>query len=453
MSLLGSIFGGGASSSSTNANDANDDSLFQKSKTLPDRPQHKAVPISNKKKKKLDEGKNGDKNNVEDGALVDGPKKKKRKTRKPEKTTVDGDDEDGTSPSASNDDDDNGTGGASSPSVEDRTVFVGGLPLATTTRKTLQALFKDCGPIESTRIRNVPVTGIKLPQSQAGNQNMVKKVCVNLRQIDHDTAKSTVQGYVVFKDVQSVEKALLKNNTIIREDDPSGGGGHDGTTTTKKKKSTKGDKMIRLRVDRSTPSIDPARSVFCGGLPYGAEETSLHDHFVRGCDLQPDDVLNVRIVRDKETHRCKGFGYVLFKDKAMVATALNLRDSTYMNKPLRVLVCGKRFKGKKGANTTNFTLSPSKKKGAVVPGTAAANEEKVSVGAFRRIIAKQKMDAADINRRKRGGKKNNKAANSTSSSSSSGLSRRAALEKKVDKKVKKLQKRASKGMGKMRKGA
>jgi hypothetical protein len=95
----------------------------------------------------------------------------------------------------------------------------------------------------------------------------------------------------------------------------------------------------------------------------------------------------------------------------------------------------------------------SSSSGAGVPGTAAANEEKVTIGAFRRIIAKQTKDAAEINKRKRGGKKAGQAPNIRSGGNTSGLSRRAALDKKVDKKVKKLQKRISKGMGKTRKAS
>eukprot|EP00536_Pseudo-nitzschia_multiseries_P012537 jgi/Psemu1/326878/estExt_fgenesh1_pg.C_4850002 len=290
---------------------------------------------------------------------------------------------------------------------EDRTIYVGNLPL-TITRKALAALFRDCGPIASSRIRSVPVTGIKLPKEQAGNQNMMRKVCVNTNQID-TTATDRVHGYVVFKHGGDVEKALALNNRLEIEG-------------------------RKIRVDHSTPTVDPSRSVFVGNLPYGADESTLLEHFEKGCVLEPGDVVGVRIVRDKETFRCKGFGYVLFREKNTIPTALKLHESTYMKKKLRVMVCGKRFKGRKGEAAKPKNPKPEQ-----------AEKEKVTVGAFRRIIAKQQKEASGTNKRKRGEKKKNVTVVKAGAGN---VSRRAALDKKVDKKVKKLQKRMSKGMGK-----
>ena len=99
---------------------------------------------------------------------------------------------------------------------------------------------------------------------------------------------------------------------------------------------------------------------------------------------------------------------------------------------IRVLVCGKRFKGKKGDQT-----EPKYKK--------TQEREKVTVGAFRRLLSKQQKEASETNKRKRGQKKA-----TAKKAAAGGLSKRAALDKKVDKRVKKLQKRISKGMGKTR---
>jgi nucleolar protein 12 len=217
----------------------------------------------------------------------------------------------------------------------------------------------------------------------------MRKVSANTHQID-DSLKDTVTGYVVFRNIDSVPKAIEKNNTMV-----------DG---------------FRIRVDKSTPTVEPSRSVFCGNLPYGAEETSLQEHFVKGCDFDAADVEGVRIVRDKETFQCKGFGYVLLREKSLVATALKLHSSTYMGKQLRVLVCGKRFKNRKGEPAKPRYASPAEK-------------EKISVGAFRRVVAKQQAEAAKMNKRKRGEKKKTVVAKK------SGLSKRATVEKKVDQKV------------------
>jgi nucleolar protein 12 len=404
MSLLGSIFGAGdgkpADKKSKKQKSRQSDEtpgltgLFAESSELPERPKH--VPQPRKEKRKEREG--------------DEPPKKQRKPRK-EKPTED---------STTNEESKKEEG---TPSKEDeaeaRTIFVGNLPLEGTNRKSLAALFKDCGAIASTRIRSVPVMGIKLPPQRAGDQKLMKKVCVNTKLVDYEgSAKDSVQGYVVFQKEESVAKALELNNTLVV-------GGR------------------RIRVDRASPSVEPSRSVFCGNLPYGADEMTLQDHFIKGCDFDIGDVEGVRIIRDKETFQCKGFGYVLLKEKSMVPNALKMHETTYMKKELRVLVCGKRFKNKKGVKPPLKRYTAP----AEVKGTAAAPREVVTVGAFRRMLGKQSQEASAFNKRKRGEKKKDPVAKK---GGSVGVSKRAALDKKVEKRVKKIQKRITKGMGKTR---
>lgn len=384
MSLLGSIFG---DESKQKKNKEGLSGLFQNKTELPDRPNHELVSTINSKRK-------------QEETKTPTTSKKKRKELKKDKNQTDSKNEtkqkDDTSTTFGNKNIDN----EGHEKNQDRTIFVGNLALATT-RKQLTTLFKDCGPIASTRIRSVPVKGIKLPRERAGDQNLMKKVCVNTNQVD-ETLKDSVSGYVVFKEIEAVERALEMNNTKF--------GGR------------------RIRVDRSSPTIDPSRSVFCGNLPYGAEESTLQDHFVKGCALNLGDIVGVRIIRDRDSHQCKGFGYVLFKEKSMIPAALKLHHTIYMKKQLRVLVCGKRLKGKRGDS------SEAKK-------TKVQEKAKVTVGAFRRLLSKQQKEAAEVNKRKRGQKK-------SVVKKGTALSKRAALEKKVDQRVKKLQKRASKGMGK-----
>ena len=330
---------------------------------------------------------------------------------------------------------------------EERTVFVGNLPLSAT-RKTLAKLFSECGKIVSTRLRSVAVAGIKVPQNRAGDQNLVKKVCTNIKQLDVD-AKSSIQGYVVFVDKESVDKALELNNKPLQDDHP------DATRAVR-----------RIRVDRATPTMDPKRSVFVGNLPYQADEATLQDCFVQGCDLTPDDIVGVRVIRDSATYQCKGFGYVLFQDSTMVATALQtMNDVEYMKRPLRVKVCGKSLKGRRGepknrkrnlvANNDDATNnnnggsgggSPQKKQRTSTTPSAAGGQPQppVQSGAMKRVARKEK---SKTNKRKRGEKKKG----APGKAASSGKSKRAVVDAKVEKRVKKLRKRAANGMGKNRK--
>jgi nucleolar protein 12 len=389
MSLLGSIFGGDSKEEKGNRSN-----LFEKTSDLPDRPRHKPVskpPVKRKKAKEAEEP-------------IKKKRKKERKKPKEDEDTTEKTTEKTTEGEETNDKEE-GPSNEKEQEVtdEDRTIFVGNLPIASTSRKSLASLFKDCGPVASARLRSVPVKGVKLPAERAGDQNLMRKVSANTNQVD-DNMKSTVSGYVVFKDIETVKKALEKNNMKV-------GGLH-------------------IRVDRASPTVDPGRSVFCGNLPYGAEESSLQNHFVKACGLEVGDVTGVRIIRDKDTFQCKGFGYVLFKEKSIIPTALKLHNSTYMNKQIRVLVCGKRFKGKKGSVEQKFKTKEEK--------------EKVTAGAFRRLLSKQQKEAQEFNKRKRGGKK-------SADKKPTGVSKRAAMDKKVDARVKKLEKRVSKGMGKTRK--
>jgi nucleolar protein 12 len=302
--------------------------------------------------------------------------------------------------------------------AEERTVFVGNLPTQYN-RKSLAKLFKDCGKVESSRIRSLAVTGVKLPQENAGNQKMVKKVCANTSQVD-TKAKSSVQGYVVFVNKDAIEKALVLNNTEVKDE-------RTGTTR-------------RIRVDHANAEYDAARSIFVGNLPYTADEDSLAEHFCEGCGLNVDDIQGVRIVRDKETFQCKGFGYVLFSDQSMVTLALQrMSGSLYAKRELRVMVCGRRFKGKKG----DAMPKENKKRSFEGRRASAPVSPAASVGALRRIIKKQVSEAPTKKRRARGEKTSEKPT-----ARKAGVSRRAAVEAKVEKRVKKLQKRAAKGMGK-----
>lgn len=247
---------------------------------------------------------------------------------------------------------------------------------------------------------------------------MVKKVCANTNKLDA-TAKSTAQGYVVFASKESVPNALKLNNTTVGEG-------------------------LFLRVDHATPTMDASRSVFVGNLPYQADESTLHKHFCDGCGCDDEDVEGVRIIRDKETMQCKGFGYVLFRDQSMVTVALRkMHESKYMKRPLRVTVCGKRFKGRRGE-----AKNDDGKRRSFEGKRSSAQAE----GAIKRILGKKpsKKDEKVSSKKRRARGETRKGKGAAKGAKSAGLSKRAAAEAKADKRMKKIQKRVSKGMGKAR---
>lgn len=393
MSLVGSIFGAPTEKEKA----AGLTSLFDDSTELPDKPQHKPLPPRKKKRK--------------DAPVEEEQPQKKRKQRKSAA------DADATAPTNETDNKTTPDAASSKDNVEERTVFVGNLPIDTT-RKSLASMFKSCGKVESSRLRSVAAAGVKLPTERAGDQNLVKKVCANTNKLD-TTAKLTAQGYVVFSSKDSVEEALKLNNTTV------------------------GSEGLFLRVDHAKPTQDASRSVFVGNLPYQADETTLHKHFCRGCACDEEEVEGVRIIRDKETMQCKGFGYVLFRDTSMVAVALRkMHESKYMKRDLRVTVCGKRFKGRKGE-----AKEDSKRRSFEGKRSEASSE-----GAIKRILGKKpsKADEKASSKKRRARGETNKGKGTKSGAKGAGLSKRAASEAKAGKRLKKIQKRVSKGMGKAR---
>lgn len=88
--------------------------------------------------------------------------------------------------------------------------------------------------------------------SEHGNQDLVRKVCVNSRKFGEQ--KGSLNAYVVFKSMDSITAALGKNNTML-------GSRH-------------------LRVDKLVPTLfDSKRSVFIGALHRYADEEDLRKHF------------------------------------------------------------------------------------------------------------------------------------------------------------------------------
>lgn len=145
MSLVGSIFGESATHPSEEkpADDTGSlSNLFDQSSTLPEKPQHKPLFPHRKKRKEIP-------------AEQEEPNKK----RKPPKDKMAQEEEPSSkTPEAEAED-----------NVDERTIFVGNLPL-TITRKSLANMFKSCGKVESSRLRSVAAAGVKLPTERAGDQ-------------------------------------------------------------------------------------------------------------------------------------------------------------------------------------------------------------------------------------------------------------------------------------------
>jgi nucleolar protein 12 len=172
-----------------------------------------------------------------------------------------------------------------------RTIFVGNISLKATS-EDIKKLFASCGKVESVRLRSLPVAGCAVDQH--GKQNLVRKVCANKKIFVE--GRDNCNAYVVFANdanASNIEAALALNGTDLFGK--------------------------KLRVDRKVPTIDPKRTVFVGNLAYTVTEDEIRAHFESKLEETSDDeegksaVESVRIVRDKESHLAKGFGYVLLR--------------------------------------------------------------------------------------------------------------------------------------------
>jgi nucleolar protein 12 len=187
---------------------------------------------------------------------------------------------------------------------DELTVFVGNLSIEESV-KSIKNIFADCGEIASVRIRSVPIKGTAIDEN--GNQNLVKKVCVNSKLLG--TQKGSFNAYVVFKKKESVSLALALDNEVVN-------GRH-------------------IRVDGVKPRIfDPKRSVFLGNLPHYADEEEIRNHFAASLSNGHDDIEGIRIIRDPETLVGKGIGYLLLKDIDAVSAALRLNEVRFFIKLL-----------------------------------------------------------------------------------------------------------------------
>jgi len=217
-----------------------------------------------------------------------------------------------------------------------RTVFIGNVPISETA-KSITRLCTEFGEVESVRLRSVPVAGTAV--DEAGNQDLVKKVCANKK--DFGTQKGSLNAYVVFKEHGAVPKALAANNRVIGAGSKVRKEGKDGAEA---KSSLSAGR--HLRIDLVKPTLfDPKRSVFIGALPHYADEEEVRNHFAAVLPNGQEDIENIRIVRDAETMVGKGIAYLLLKSSDAVMQALSLHKQKYRKRwELRVTICGKRTK-------------------------------------------------------------------------------------------------------------
>jgi RNA recognition motif-containing protein len=92
-------------------------------------------------------------------------------------------------------------------------------------------------------------------------------------------------------------------------------------------------------VEGSRKQFNTRLSIFVGNLAFSAEEEAVRRYFG-----QIGKVVNVRLIRDKQTSLGKGFGYVEFGDVDAVQAAVKLHGKKFQGRELRVFRAAKRDK-------------------------------------------------------------------------------------------------------------
>eukprot|EP01097_Dermamoeba_algensis_P011609 TRINITY_DN903_c0_g1_i2.p1 TRINITY_DN903_c0_g1~~TRINITY_DN903_c0_g1_i2.p1 ORF type:complete len:202 (+),score=53.58 TRINITY_DN903_c0_g1_i2:113-718(+) len=129
-------------------------------------------------------------------------------------------------------------------------------------------------------------------------------------------------GYVTFATRDEAQKALEKYNSTelegreIRLDFDQGPG---------QKKAPKPQQAP------SSPSGEPTNILFIGNLAFQVEEEQLKEIFK---DFQ--GITEVRIARDRETNRSRGFGFVEFESPELASKAITLNGTELQGRTIRL---------------------------------------------------------------------------------------------------------------------
>ncbi|KAJ3103254.1 Nucleolar protein 12 [Physocladia obscura] len=225
-----------------------------------------------------------------------------------------------------------------------RSVFIGNLPINTASSKPaskkLLTLFKKHGTVESIRFRSI-----------AFANTMPRKVSFIAKEFHSD--RDSLNAYIVFKDEESVDKALDLNGKIFQ-------GKH-------------------LRVDKAVGDAtrDLKKSVFLGNLAFDVSDESIWNAFG-----ECGEVKNVRVIRDRKTNVGKGFGYVQFSDRAIVPIAVKMMSGKEIEgRPVRVTKCSTKSEApnklpwQKNTSPTAMAIAAEKKKSAISGASRRVGEK------------------------------------------------------------------------------
>eukprot|EP01119_Soliformovum_irregulare_P012682 TRINITY_DN3306_c0_g1_i2.p1 TRINITY_DN3306_c0_g1~~TRINITY_DN3306_c0_g1_i2.p1 ORF type:complete len:352 (+),score=110.15 TRINITY_DN3306_c0_g1_i2:51-1106(+) len=221
-----------------------------------------------------------------------------------------------------------------------RTIFVGNLPTNqdfSQLKKELRKFFGECGKIDSMRFRSAVV----------GEKKKNKRAAVIKEEFGEDS--NSINAYIVFESEESIPAALKMNQTQFL------------------------DKTIRVDTE-TRQETNPHLSIFLGNLPFDVTEEEVKKAFEPCGTIQ-----DIRLVRDSQTRKGKGFGFVTFEKVPMARKALKQKIEI-KGRDIRISPGGKQDKNdSKGPAKKQKTRAEAKKKSPAQSswaGTAARKDRR-----------------------------------------------------------------------------
>lgn len=80
-----------------------------------------------------------------------------------------------------------------------------------------------------------------------------------------------------------------------------------------------------------------SNKLYVGNVPFAANEEELQDHFGR-----IGSVSSVKVIRDRDTGRSKGFAFVEMENENLAQDALSLDGSEFLQRNLKVSIARER---------------------------------------------------------------------------------------------------------------
>lgn len=183
------------------------------------------------------------------------------------------------------------------------------------------------GAIESIRFRSVPLKeDSKVPRRVAAASGTV------------DENKGSFHAYIVFKDRESVPRALQENMRLFQDRHLRVDRAAVNNMRVKMVGAAKGSRAAAEMVSGSHQvQYDVTKSVFIGNLPLKIEDEDVIRFFIAGLGTGSESLLEaVRVVRDPKTSLGKGIAFVLFKTRKAAKDALKLDKKALHGRKLRI---------------------------------------------------------------------------------------------------------------------